>query len=693
MFTLCDISPYGDAIYLLRKCDIRFPPFACDMICILFHVPQAHIAPKVYRFPEGYIAHFGRNAYRCRDISATNCNLFPASLLRRAVVRRAGIFHVLGRGIHFGHAQVALVQPHVFAGRIELHHVAAAGKHRVIGTAHVFAVGLRFNVEGQLQRVSGGRIGNQNAVFDGRVDPIAVFQYIRNAHPRIQAETRPAAVFQRKRNAPLVRNLGSQPIAGGIFIQRDVHGEHAVFGGHGVVPHGFQRNGGGAHAASGDGAEAGERNGIRLAAAGEAAAHALVDIAVGDAVAVRQGVVAGDVTGVAHLIFHQLVAGETVHHVPVFGITALYQLMRAHDHILDAAGLAVLFLNGVPLGVFRQPAERGGKRKSVIVDALALLDIVFVVRETAELDDAGGEPHGGMHVAEKLHAVVEIARYAQQVVCEALRQVQRHLVALQLPAAHQRQQRNGVADRLFAAPGVAGEIEAAVFQVHVVREFVHRHGLFTVAAPERAHLALDHKRPHAPHQLGGAHLGKLVVRVFLGDQVHRGQNVAHLVKGCVHRVGPRVGLAEAQPVLAPALHQVPPKALLYLVPFFRAEDIHAAAKPLIPRANQLGVVHTAVGGLGGLLVGQKQPVRQVVVSGVHHVGDVMVYQPRAFGQIEFLVHKRYSSSMSKKIRPIFQPVSSNTVAIPTETESPSVSEPEYMVSVMFEACSFRISGI
>ncbi len=55
-----------DAIYLLCKCDIRFTMFACDMICIPFHVPQAHIALFAYRIPQGYIAHSGRNAYRCR---------------------------------------------------------------------------------------------------------------------------------------------------------------------------------------------------------------------------------------------------------------------------------------------------------------------------------------------------------------------------------------------------------------------------------------------------------------------------------------------------------------------------------------------------------------------------------------------------------------------------------------------------
>ena len=38
----------------------------CDMICIPFHVPQAHIALFAYRIPQGYIAHSGRNAYRCR---------------------------------------------------------------------------------------------------------------------------------------------------------------------------------------------------------------------------------------------------------------------------------------------------------------------------------------------------------------------------------------------------------------------------------------------------------------------------------------------------------------------------------------------------------------------------------------------------------------------------------------------------
>jgi hypothetical protein len=75
--SICDISPYGDAIYLLRKSDIRFTPFARDMICIPCHVPQAHIAPKVYRFPEGYIAHSGRNAYRRRAFSATNSQFEP----------------------------------------------------------------------------------------------------------------------------------------------------------------------------------------------------------------------------------------------------------------------------------------------------------------------------------------------------------------------------------------------------------------------------------------------------------------------------------------------------------------------------------------------------------------------------------------------------------------------------------------
>ena len=254
------------------------------------------------------------------------------------------------------------------------------------------------------------------------------------------------------------------------------------------------------------------------------------------------------------------------------------------------------------------------------------------------MDHAAGEPHGGMDMAEVLHLVVEVLGGVQHEVADALGQIQRHFVAGQLISADQGGDHDGVADALLAAAGVAGQVEAAVGQINVVGEFVHGHGLGGVTGPEGTQLSLDDQAAHAADQLAGTALSLCILGIFLHDAVQSGQDIAHLVEGCMDGVGPGVLLAEAQTVLTPGLHQVAAEGLLHIVALGGIEHLHGGIQTLVPGAHQLGIVHAAVGGLGGLLVGQQQPVGQVVLGGVDHIQDIVVDHLHAFLDIIDLEH-------------------------------------------------------
>ena len=88
----------------------------------------------------------------------------------------------------------------------------------------------------------------------------------------------------------------------------------------------------------------------------------------------------------------------------------------------------MLRFHRMPLGIFRHPAEIGGQRAHIIVNAFTLFNISIVICHTAEVYKAGRYPHGGMHMAEELHLPVEIAGWAEHKIGNTNRQVKRDFV-------------------------------------------------------------------------------------------------------------------------------------------------------------------------------------------------------------------------------------------------------------------------
>ena len=81
--------------------------------------------------------------------------------------------------------------------------------------------------------------------------------------------------------------------------------------------------------------------------------------------------------------------------------------------------------------------------------------------------------------------------------------------------------------------------------------------------------------------------------------------------------------------------------------FIRSQDLHGTVQPLIPGADQLRVVHTAMGCFRRFLVRQNQPIGQISVFFIYHAGEVMVSQLRHIEWIEMLIfchgHDRLSA--------------------------------------------------
>ena len=168
-------------------------------------------------------------------------------------------------------------------------------------------------------------------------------------------------------------------------------------------------------------------------------------------------------------------------------------------------------------------------------------------------------------------------------------------------------------------------------------ELVDRRGLLGVAGPERADLALDDERAHAADEPRGALVGLLVGRVVADHAVEGREHVAHLVERGVHRVRPGELAVVAQALGAPVGEDVAAEGGEHVRAAAVAEDAHRRVEPLVPGGDELRVVDAAVGGLGRLLVGEDEPVGQVVVRGVDHGGQVVERTFRAGAQVEVLV--------------------------------------------------------
>ena len=362
---------------------------------------------------------------------------------------------------------------------------------------------------------------------------------------------------------------------------------------------------------------------------------------VGDAalVVIRRLVVAHHVGGAVYLVFNELVAGEEVDVVPVFRVAAPHEFAGADDHVLEAAGFAVFLGHRVPLRVFGNPAEGGGKGAGVVVDALGGNALLLLAGDARELGQPGRHPHRRVDMAHELVAPVEVARLPQQGGGEARGEVERDFVLGDDIAVGEGLQHHAVADELLAAPGVAREVEAAVKKIDVVGELVVGLGLVVVARPEGADLALDDERPHPAHQSGGALLGLLVVRVVADKAVEGGKDVAHFVERAVHRVRPGILVVVAQPVRTPVGEEELAEGGQHFggMAILDAKDLHAGVEALVPGGDEFGVIDAAVGGLCRLLVGENEPIGKVAFRLVGHLGEVVEGAPRAGLEVEVLV--------------------------------------------------------
>ena len=138
-------------------------------------------------------------------------------------------------------------------------------------------------------------------------------------------------------------------------------------------------------------------------------------------------------------------------------------------------------------------------------------------------------------------------------------------------------------------------------------------------------------------EAGGAPVGLLVVRMVADHAVERGEDVANLVERGVHRVRPGELAVVAQALGAPVGEDVAAEGGQDVRAAAVAEDAHRRVEPLVPGGDELRVVDAAVSGLGRLLVGEDEPVGQVVVGRIDHRREVVQGTLRAGAQVEVLV--------------------------------------------------------
>ena len=114
-------------------------------------------------------------------------------------------------------------------------------------------------------------------------------------------------------------------------------------------------------------------------------------------------------------------------------------------------------------------------------------------------------------------------------------------------------------------------------------------------------------------------------------------------------MGPGIRPVIAQALRPPAVAQESLKPRQHFLSLAGVQDLHRAVQPLVPGADQLRVVHPAVGGFGGLFVGQQQPVGQVSVFFIDHAGEVMVRQFRHIPWVEMLISRHGYDRLSASV--------------------------------------------
>lgn len=69
----------------------------------------------------------------------------------------------------------------------------------------------------------------------------------------------------------------------------------------------------------------------------------------------------------------------------------------------------MLFMQRMPLGIFRHPTEGGRQAADIIIDPFACGNIPLLASYPAQTYQTGSYPACGMDMSEEFHLIVEIA--------------------------------------------------------------------------------------------------------------------------------------------------------------------------------------------------------------------------------------------------------------------------------------------